>query len=83
MYIGRSAGRRRTVGWNYGRRGVDKARDGEAVKWVFGGEWESWPQARKQLWGLEEERVPVASKVGTGSSAQHSSGTAAAPAPKL
>ena len=59
-------GRRRTVGWNYGRscrpghcddRGA-RTRDREAVKWVFAGQWEGWPEARQRLWGLlgQEEK---------------------------
>ena len=49
-----ATGRRRTVGWNYGRRGAGgRVRDREAVKWVFAGVWENWSEARKRLWGLD------------------------------
>jgi hypothetical protein len=55
--------RRRAFGWNYGVRGAGtRVRDAAAVRYVFDGEWESWPEARKQLWGVDEaeEEIPAA-----------------------
>jgi ectoine hydroxylase-related dioxygenase (phytanoyl-CoA dioxygenase family) len=43
-----------TVGWSYRRREAGRrAPNSEAVKWVFAGEWEGWPESRKRLWGLD------------------------------
>jgi hypothetical protein len=48
------AGSCRTVGWSYRwREAGRRAPNGEAVKWVFAGEWEAWPESRKKLWGLD------------------------------
>ena len=45
------AGPRRAMAWNYYPPGGRK-RDVEALKYVFGEEWEGWTENRKQLWGL-------------------------------
>lgn len=51
---------RRAFGWNYGeRRRGTRLRDVAALKYVFAGEWEQWPQARKRLWGLLDDFEPV------------------------
>ena len=56
-------GRRLTVGWSYVRRGEGRARDLRAVRWVFAGEWEDWTDARKKLWGLDEEDESVPARL--------------------
>jgi len=58
--------RRRAIGWNYGvfggkpGGGGTRLRDAAAVKYVFAGEWEGWPEARKRLWGLLEPEPAAA-----------------------
>ena len=50
---------RRAISWNYGKRADTsdgaRVRDAAAVRYVFAGEWEAWPEARQKLWGLWEE----------------------------
>ena len=53
----RGGATRRALGWNYGVRGASRSRDAEAVRLVFAGEWEAWPEARQKLWGVWEEPV--------------------------
>jgi hypothetical protein len=44
-------GPRRAMSWNYFPAGGRK-RDSEAVKYIFDGEWQHWPEARMRLWAL-------------------------------
>lgn len=55
----RTAKSRRAFGWNFNehKRGTHM-RDLAAVKYVFAGEWEKWPQARQRLWGLLDDPEP-------------------------
>lgn len=46
-----AAGPRRAMAWNYYPAG-GRARDVNAVRNIFDGEWEGWPDVRKQLWKL-------------------------------
>ena len=46
---------RRAIGWNLGVAGRHGTRDAEAVKLVFDGEWQEWPEARQKLFGVFEE----------------------------
>ena len=47
---------RRAFGWNYGvRQRGTRLRDVAALKYVFAGEWEQWPQERQRLWGLLDD----------------------------
>jgi len=46
-----AAGPRRAMAWNYYPAG-GRTRDVEALKRMFDGEWEGWPDERKRLWGL-------------------------------
>ena len=48
-------GPRRAFGWNYGRRGAGgRKRDAAAARHIFP-DWQDWPDARKRLWGLDED----------------------------
>jgi hypothetical protein len=80
---GAPARSRRALSWNYGVRGVSRARDAEAVRCVFSeGEWRAWPEARQKLWGVwEEEEDPAAAAAAA--SAGHAAAAAVAAAARL
>ncbi len=60
---------RRAIGWNFGVEGKHQTRDAAAVKLIFGGEWQQWPEARQKLFGVfgdkecSDSSVPDASRM--------------------
>eukprot|EP01052_Picozoa_sp_SAG31_P027375 SAG31_NODE_2559_length_5487_cov_68.463066_1_plen_521_part_00 len=59
--------KRRAFGWNYGVRADTfagaRVRDAAAVRYIFDGEWQTWSEARKKLWGVWEDDMTTTARM--------------------